>query len=376
MNIERLGPVGEDGKDKKTSKASPDSKAFEELMKIGQVKEPELDEKKKKKLVKEEEGEEEEVQAPPDVEAYKEQERALAAKEDVPSSHEFWAEADLKKIDPTKKAKALKTLSEEIKKEKNAPYFLSSEAPGKISSERLKEKKEALLSIEESAKQKLSKEKAALSEKARMIQEASLDLTKKEIEKKAFEKGTEKAIREVKEKKAKKVIEKNEIEKKEIKKITSSLKETKEPSMVAQTFEIPQNIAHQTEMITAKVESFLNPELVPIFEHMIGSLFFLEKKGMSSMTVILDNEKFASSRFYGSKITFEKYSTAPNSYNIRLTGSQEAVTIFNDNLDGLYKTLQKADLDFDVGRVYAEYDQTKPLFKRKPKIGKDEGNEI
>ncbi|KPK33648.1 MAG: hypothetical protein AMS24_00250 [Chlamydiae bacterium SM23_39] len=137
------------------------------------------------------------------------------------------------------------------------------------------------------------------------------------------------------------------------------------------TFEVPKNIQTTvTDKISKGEPTKLSSEIRPIFEHMVGTILSLKnsKKGVFEVQVILNNKKFENSRFYGSKIIIERYNTAPDSFNIKLTGSDEAVTIFRENIEGLYKSFEKADLDFQIGRISCEYERAKPLFKRKPSL--------
>jgi hypothetical protein len=131
----------------------------------------------------------------------------------------------------------------------------------------------------------------------------------------------------------------------------------------------------QTSSLSAQVSSYLSPDILPLFERMVGTLIQINKQGISETQIILNSPAFANSQFFGSKIFFERYSTAPNSFNIKLTGPQQAVTIFNDNLSSLMNIFQGSKLDFKVGRLYAEYETERPLFRRKKSIG-DESKDM
>ncbi len=361
MNIERIAPIGDEGKDKKAGKASsPDSEAFREMMKVGKTRETELDERNRRKLPKREEDIEEEnpvesERAPPsesDIYYYRQAEKEAGASKELPESELFWNKASAKKIDPKKKAKMIETLEHEIKKEKIQV------APGPtFETGKKMEKKPPSITTAPKPTVKSEEKKilktAPFSEKGEKIKEAPLLKTP----------------------------EKEKVHKEEtgdIKKGKKAKAAEKEKAPSSQGIVLPQNILLEAQTIASKVEAALNKEIVPIFEEIVGTIMYLEQKGISTTTIILDNPKFAASRFYGAEITFEKYSTDPTSYNIRLTGSQEAVTIFLDNLDGLYKSLKDADLDFEVGRLIAEYKEIRPLIKRKPGahgMGKEAKNE-
>ena len=108
---------------------------------------------------------------------------------------------------------------------------------------------------------------------------------------------------------------------------------------------------------------------------MIGTIIQMQHSGITKTEIILNSSAYANSKFFGAKISFERYSTAPDSYNITLTGPNEAVSLFNDNMEGLVRSFQRSKLNFRVGKLSAEYSSERPLFKRKPKLS-DEKNEM
>ncbi|MDE3048211.1 MAG: hypothetical protein KGI83_07710, partial [Verrucomicrobiota bacterium] len=79
----------------------------------------------------------------------------------------------------------------------------------------------------------------------------------------------------------------------------------------------------------------------------------------------LNNPAYANSKFYGATITIEKYATAPDSFNIRLTGSNEAVVLFRENLPSLITAFENRKLNFTIGRIDVEYSMDRPVFRRK-----------
>ncbi len=135
-------------------------------------------------------------------------------------------------------------------------------------------------------------------------------------------------------------------------------------------FNPPQEVRSQAVSTTTPVNNVLPTEMVPLFEHMVGSLIHMESQGISKTDIILSNPEFSSSRFYGTKVTFEKFSTAPDSYNITFTGSEEAITIIRENMGSLQTAFNKADLNFKVNDIRAEHEPME--FKRKPSVGKDQ----
>lgn len=129
--------------------------------------------------------------------------------------------------------------------------------------------------------------------------------------------------------------------------------------------EFSKEIALKAHSLTAHLTSYLPPSVTPLFQKMVGTIIHIESQGITKTQVILDSKAFENSIFYGSTISLEQYSTAPNSYNIILKGPNQAVSMFNENLDGLYNSFKKGDFSFKINRLEAEYER--PLFKRKEK---------
>jgi hypothetical protein len=100
------------------------------------------------------------------------------------------------------------------------------------------------------------------------------------------------------------------------------------------------------------------------------------KPGISLTEVTLNSPNFEKSVFYNAKITIEKYATAPDSFNIRLSGSPEAVTLFSKNVENLTAAFaisyEERRIAFRVGRLEAEYAQERPLIRRKKESGDKE----
>jgi hypothetical protein len=111
---------------------------------------------------------------------------------------------------------------------------------------------------------------------------------------------------------------------------------------------------------------YLSPEVLPLFYQMVGSILVMSTRpGVSRTEVTLNSPAFASSKFYGSTIEIIKYSTAPDSLNIRLSGSNEAVTKFNQNIPSLLAAFQNGNFKFRIGRLDAVYSAERPVFRRK-----------
>ncbi len=118
----------------------------------------------------------------------------------------------------------------------------------------------------------------------------------------------------------------------------------------------------------AAAQPYLGLEALSIYYHMIGTITaMVSPKGDSRTEFILNAPSFANSKFYGAKISIEKFSTAPYQLNIRLTGSNEAVAAFNQNIPNLLAAFQAGKFSYTVNRIEAAFE--KPLFKRKESAG-------
>ncbi len=131
---------------------------------------------------------------------------------------------------------------------------------------------------------------------------------------------------------------------------------------------LPPDIQPYAMAATTVATRYLSPDILPLFFQMVGSIMIMTSGGGISRTeVTLNAPGFANSKFYGSTIEIIKYSTAPDSLNIRLTGSNEAVTKFNENIPSLMAAFQGGKFNFRIGRLEASYSGDRPLVRRKGK---------
>ncbi|MBS0626179.1 MAG: hypothetical protein JSS32_09035 [Verrucomicrobia bacterium] len=138
---------------------------------------------------------------------------------------------------------------------------------------------------------------------------------------------------------------------------------------------LPADIQPMAQSATVQAAPYLTPETMSLFYQMVGTIYVMTAPtGISRTEVVLNSPSFAYSKFYGATITIEKYATAPDSLNIRLTGSNEAVMAFNQNISSLVAAFQNGNFRFRIGRIDASYATDKPVMKRKEKgEGKDSG---
>jgi len=138
---------------------------------------------------------------------------------------------------------------------------------------------------------------------------------------------------------------------------------------------LPAEIIPIATAATAAAMPYLKPETFSLFYQMVGTIYVMATPpGVTRTEIVLNATSYSQSKFYGASIIIEKYATAPDSFNIRLTGSNEAVAAFNKNIPNLMAAFQKGNFSFGIGRIEAEYKDEKPLFRRKEKKeGKDFG---
>lgn len=111
---------------------------------------------------------------------------------------------------------------------------------------------------------------------------------------------------------------------------------------------------------------YLSPETIPLYFQMVGTIMVMTTPpGVSRTEILLNNPIYSNSRFFGARITIEKYATAPNSFNIRLSGSDTAVVAFKENIPSLMTAFQNGNFNFRINRLEAEFSIDRPVFRRK-----------
>ena len=114
----------------------------------------------------------------------------------------------------------------------------------------------------------------------------------------------------------------------------------------------------------------LNPQVRALYNQMVGSVIIQEHKGITSTIITINRPD---SIFNGAKITLDRYSTAPNAYNLQLTANPAAVDLFNQNLGDLVAAFKQGQHAFEVNILKPAYESKKPLIRRKGAAGEDKG---
>jgi hypothetical protein len=129
---------------------------------------------------------------------------------------------------------------------------------------------------------------------------------------------------------------------------------------------LPSSVQGATFSAVSAAQPYLSNQTVSLFFQMVGQIYVMTTPpGVSRTEIVLNNPAYAGSRFFGSTITIEKYASAPDSFNIRLTGNDAAVASFRENIPSLVAAFQNSNLPFRVHRIEAEYTIEKPIFRRK-----------
>ncbi|MEL7431659.1 MAG: hypothetical protein AAGI90_03920 [Chlamydiota bacterium] len=129
----------------------------------------------------------------------------------------------------------------------------------------------------------------------------------------------------------------------------------------------PSSIAASFEAIT-RVHA--PPEMDNLFAQMVGTMIIMSEKGISRTEVVLNSSAFQGSSFFGSSLVFEKYASAPDSFNIHLIATTpEQSNLFAQSIPGLYEAFSAGKFSFGIGRLDASYDPERALFRRKPPLG-------
>lgn len=118
---------------------------------------------------------------------------------------------------------------------------------------------------------------------------------------------------------------------------------------------------------------YLSPVILAHYFQMIGTIFVMQKSGVSETEFLLNNPAFSNSKFFGSSIKITKYSTAPDAFNIRLSGSTDAVDAFKQSIPNLLAAFQKGNFNFRINRIDVHHATAKPVFHRKGK-GQEKGD--
>ncbi len=112
----------------------------------------------------------------------------------------------------------------------------------------------------------------------------------------------------------------------------------------------------------------MHPQVQELFDRMVGVMTVMNLSGMTETVMTLNSPQFASSVFFGTQIIIQEFSTAPQTFNIQLNGSAQAVALFQGNADDLMAAFAAGNYNFRINRLETGYLAERPLFKRKEGI--------
>ena len=128
----------------------------------------------------------------------------------------------------------------------------------------------------------------------------------------------------------------------------------------------PSFIAPASE--TPPAYATLNPEVLALFEKMVGVISVMKESGIKETIIHLNSAEYANSRFAGSEIIIREFNTAPLAYNIELVGTPQNAALFEQNVGALMSAFQTGKYGFTVNRIdtrVASPRPDKPVFHRK-----------
>ncbi len=128
---------------------------------------------------------------------------------------------------------------------------------------------------------------------------------------------------------------------------------------------IAPEVISQAVGATTRAAPYLSPGVQDLFTQMVSTIIVMQSQGVTTTQVTLSSAAFLNTAFQGATITFQRYATAPDSYNIILSGSNQAVSLFNQNLPALERAFKQSNLPFRIGRLEAEYGEERHLIRRK-----------
>ncbi len=130
--------------------------------------------------------------------------------------------------------------------------------------------------------------------------------------------------------------------------------------------------AGQTAETAPAAYTYLHPQVLDLFERMVGVVTVMSDAGITQTTVTLSNPEYAKSAFFGAQIIITEYASAQKSFNIQIVASPQGVALFHANVDDLVAAFQNGKYNFKINRIEASLAAEKPLFHRKEGAGRDE----
>ena len=113
-------------------------------------------------------------------------------------------------------------------------------------------------------------------------------------------------------------------------------------------------------------------EVMDLFDKMVDKITVMHQTGVTETEFSLEGAQFASSRFYGSKVVIQEFSTAPKAFNIQFVASPEAVTLMQAHAGDLMAAFQQGNYAFSINRLDTRIAPAhRGIFVRKEQVTRD-----
>jgi hypothetical protein len=120
------------------------------------------------------------------------------------------------------------------------------------------------------------------------------------------------------------------------------------------------------------IRNILPAEIEAIFEKMASCMLVMSSSGEAETTLFLDNPHFASSIFFGTKITIREFSTAPKAFNVEIASSSQAIIAIEASKSGLLSAFQNGNFNFSIHRFDTHIqNEERPVLHRKESEDRD-----
>ncbi len=126
---------------------------------------------------------------------------------------------------------------------------------------------------------------------------------------------------------------------------------------------------------TAPMFTRLHPQILDLFERIVGTITILQLQGKTETTIQLTSPQFASSVFFGSEIVIQEFSSAQKAYNIQFIGPPQAVKIFDENAQQLLNSFQAGGYPFTIQRIESRLQYEEKHLIRRKESAADEDNQ-
>lgn len=106
-------------------------------------------------------------------------------------------------------------------------------------------------------------------------------------------------------------------------------------------------------------------EIEAIFEKMASQMIVMQSSGEVETTMFLDDSRFASSIFFGTKITIREFNTAPKVFNVEIASSTQGRLAIEASKNDLLAAFQNGNFNFSIHRLDTQIqNEDRPVLHR------------